>query len=171
MENFLIAVVMTIVLTMGLLALIGMGSNAPRRAVITAQDIAVSTIPELRALLDYMNKFMAEKFTDGALVHLHSVMVMQLAYFHDTLGLIIALTLKEPTPLLGHLVRLGYSPAYNWADYTNRLRESLLKDFDDSPTSERRQMAELLVQSAHVVMPVRNKLATELKKAGIVWKS
>jgi hypothetical protein len=163
------------------LVILGVGllfwPSQKRRASALALDTVSSLTNELAGLLEFQTKLVAEPdFKHGELQHLRTTLLLQIAYIHDTLALIWAVAYSEPGPLVTHLVRIGQTPAYQWTDYVNHLTQGLTDALRESPTmpeelrGEVERMKTLLVESAHAVMPVRNKLAQDLRKAGIVWK-
>lgn len=149
------------------------GFTPNRRHTVLAQDMVVSSLTELQNVLVCADHVQAAKFTDPNLVQLQTTILLQVMYLHDTLGMVAATALNEPSPLIDQIARFAFSPAYNWTDYVNRISEGLsfARGLSSTFKEEVQKMNDLLLESAHAIMPLRQKLAVELGKAGIVWKS
>jgi hypothetical protein len=139
-----------------------------------AQDAACIAIPELQSLMQFSVKMQDEKFVCSVPKTLHSFIVMQLAYVHDLVGILVAQAHGDGGPAMAVVARLAFDPAFNWVDYVNTLtmslKEASLGDRTSAELAEIERLTNLLVASAHVFMPLRQKLASELRKAGVVWR-
>jgi hypothetical protein len=145
-----------------------------RSPLHVAQDVACVAMPELRGLLEFSNKLQEEKFLSGVPQTLHSFLVLQLAYVHDMLGILVATASNDGAPVMSVVARVAFDPSFNWVEYVNTLTASLkeasLGERTPIERVEIERLTNLLVASAHVFMPLRRKLASELRKAGVVWR-
>jgi hypothetical protein len=139
-----------------------------------AQDVACVAVPELKDLLDFSAKLQKEEFQCGVPKTLHSFLLIQLAYIHDMVGILVATASGDGVPAIGVVARIAFDPSFNWVEYVNTLTASLKEASLGERTSVERveieRLTNLLVQSAHAFMPLRQKLASELRKAGVVWR-
>jgi hypothetical protein len=145
-----------------------------RSPLKVAQDVACMAVPELHTLLEFSAKLQDEQFVCGVPKTLHSFLLIQLAYIHDMVGILIATASGNGVPAMGVVARIAFDPAFNWVEYVNTLTQSLKEASlgDRTPTErvEIERLTNLLVASAHAFMPLRQKLASELRKAGVVWR-
>jgi hypothetical protein len=139
-----------------------------------AQDVACVAVPELKDLLEFSTKLQAEEFLCGVPKTLHSFLLIQLAYIHDMVGILVATASGDGVPAMAVVARIAFDPSFNWVEYVNTLTASLkeasLGERTPVEREEMERLTKLLVQSAHAFMPLRLKLASELRKAGVVWR-
>lgn len=61
-----------------------------RSPMKVAQDVACVAVPELTTLMEFSNKLQAEEFLCGVPKTLHSFLVIQMAYIHDLIAILVA---------------------------------------------------------------------------------
>ena len=139
-----------------------------------AEDAACTAIPELKNLMEFNYKMQEEKFNCGVPKTLHSFILLQLAYIHDMLGILVAHAHGNGDPSMAVVARVAFDPSFNWVDYVNTLNaglhEAASRDRTPEELAEIERLTNILVQSVHVFIPLRQKLASELRKVGVVWK-
>ena len=145
-----------------------------RNPTKVAQDVACIAMPELKTLAEFASKLQSETFMSGVPQTLHSFMLVQLSYIHDMIGILAATGGADRDSAMSVMARIAFDPVFNWVDYVNTLNKGLglAKEWTRTTVElvEIERLTNLLVQSAHAVMPLREKLASELRKAGVVWK-
>lgn len=167
----LFTIVLLIVL--GVLGLvIFVGTRTPR-LMTKGFGMGVAAVPELTNLCAFITKVQGTKFNGRGMDLLKAVLTLQILYIHDSVGLIAAIGIGDYNAVLGVLQRVAFEDEFLWTNYVNKLTAQIRLTIPETGAEQEEidRLVELFRESAQVVMPLRNKLASEFQKAGITWKS
>jgi hypothetical protein len=169
---------------MWLLLFIGLGlvlvwGIAQTRKNLLPLKVAYSAACQVQQELEDLRKFREKLHT--TLLHVpmaqnvQTVIGLQLAYINDVLFVIRAAAMQDGPSQLEFIARVALSKQYQWTEFVNNVCGTIDSQITADTLPEVRKDADtlksLLRESAQVVMPLRTKLAGEMRKAGVVWNA